>query len=230
MLPPVSQSELLESEKVARVQLKGTLQVARGLVPVAFAAVDHAGVSEYISVVGQCAPGDNELTASPSVIAESVVVINGQGEVRFARIRLKAQSGLHGRISQTETGRGVVVAPKVGSAMYSGQQTPSLYEVRIASDSFIEQFGRLRQLLPGMDWVRCVGEEFLGAQVKVVRIKICCRALFRLPPFQSGKFWPEVVQRSFPRSRFGLRRRLRHRGRTVPPKAGYLSVRRSTER
>src|SRR5437764_615347 len=89
-LRPVSISELLESEKVARVQLKGMLQVARGLVPVAFAAVDHAGVSEYISAVGQCAPGDNELTASPSVIAESVVVINGQGEVGFARIRLKA--------------------------------------------------------------------------------------------------------------------------------------------
>src|SRR5947207_15788058 len=153
LLPPVSISELLESEKVARVQLKGMLQVARGLVPVAFAAVDHAGVSEYSSAVGQCAPGDNELTASPSVIAESAVVINGQGEVGFARIRLKAESGLHGRISQTETGRGAVVTPKVSSAMYSGQQTPSLYEVRIASDSFIEQFGRLRQLLPGMDWV-----------------------------------------------------------------------------
>src|SRR5207253_2657571 len=125
MLPPVSQSELLESEKVARVQLKGTLQVARGLVPVAFAAVDHAGVSEYISVVGQCASGDNEVTASPSVIAESVVVINGQGEVGFARIRLKAQSGLQCSISQSETGSGMVVPSKVGSAMYPGQQTPS---------------------------------------------------------------------------------------------------------
>ena len=72
--------------------------------------------------------------------------------------------------------------------MYSGQQTPSLYEVRIASDSFIEQFGRERQLLPGMDWVRCVGEEFLGAQVKVGTHQDLLCALFRLPPFQSGKF------------------------------------------
>src|SRR5436309_9615743 len=193
MLPPVSQSELLESEKVARVQLKGTLQVARGLVPVAFAAVDHAGVSEYISAVGQCAPGDNELAASPTVIAESVVVINGQGEVGFARIRLKAQSGLHGRISQTETGRGVVVAPKVGSAMYSGQQTPSLYEVRIACDSFIEQLGRLRQLLPGVNWVRRVGEEFLGTQIPVVRVKICCRRFFDRCLLSRGNFGLELV-------------------------------------
>src|SRR5216110_4009447 len=96
MLPPVSISELLESEKVARVQFKGTLQVARGLVPVAFVAVDHAGVSEYISVVGQCAPGDNELAASPPVIAEPVVVINGQSEMGFARIGLKAKSCFHG--------------------------------------------------------------------------------------------------------------------------------------
>src|SRR5262249_28451028 len=86
MLPPVSVRELLESEKVAWVQLKGTFQVACGLVPVALAAVDHAGVSEYISVVGQCAPGDNQLTASPPVIAEPVVVINGQSEVGLARI------------------------------------------------------------------------------------------------------------------------------------------------
>ena len=151
----VSQSELLESEKVARVELKGALQVTRGLVPVAFAAVDHPGVSEYISVVGHCAPGDNELTASPSVIAESVVVINGEGEVGFARIRLEAQSSLHGRISQTETGRRVVGGLEVGRAMYSGQQTPCEQQLRIVCDSFVEQLGRLRQLLPGMDWVRC---------------------------------------------------------------------------
>src|SRR5438132_8737102 len=188
MLPPVSQSELLESEKVARVQLKRALQVARCLLPMAFAAVDHAGVSEYISVVGQCAPGDNELAASPAVIAESVVVINGQGEVGFARIRLKAQSGLRGRISQTETGRGVAVAPKVGSAMYSGQQTPSLYEVRIAHDSFIEQLGRLRQLLPGVNWVRRVGEEFLGAQVQVVRCEIRCGRPLDRRLFARGNF------------------------------------------
>src|SRR5437867_251505 len=69
------------------------------------------------------------------------------------------------------------MAPKVGSAMYSGQQTPSLYEVRIASDSSIEQLGRLRQLLPGVDWVRRVGEEFLGAQVEVIRCEIRCGRL-----------------------------------------------------
>jgi hypothetical protein len=51
MLPPVSQSELLESEKVAWLQVKGTLQIARGLVPVAFAAVDHAGVPENTSAL-----------------------------------------------------------------------------------------------------------------------------------------------------------------------------------
>ena len=32
--------------------------------------------------------------------------------------------------------------------MSPGQQTPSLYEVRIASDSLIEQLGRSGQLLP----------------------------------------------------------------------------------
>src|SRR5205823_13110793 len=49
--------------------------------------------------------------------------------------------------------------------------------VRIASDSSIEQLGRLRQLLPGVDWVRRVGEEFLGAQVEVIRCEIRCGRL-----------------------------------------------------
>src|SRR5215471_17026952 len=128
MLPAVSQSELLESEKVARVQLKSTLQISRGLVPVAFAAVDHAGVPEYISAVGQCAPGDSKLAASTPVIAEPVVVINAQSEVGFARIGLQAKSCFHGRFGQIQTGRGAIVALKVSSAMYSRQQAPSLRE------------------------------------------------------------------------------------------------------
>ncbi len=145
------------------------------------------------ALLGSVASGDSELAASPFVVAKAVVVIIGQGEVGFARIRLKAQSGLHGRLSQIETGRCVVVASKVGNAMYSGQQTPSLYKVRIARDSFIEQLGCLRQLLPGMNWIRCIGEERLGAQVKVVCCEIGC-GCFSIAAFSlRGNFGLKLV-------------------------------------
>src|SRR5207248_2774857 len=126
MLRPVSQSELLENEEVARVQLKSALQVARCLCPMAFATIDEACVTEYVGAVGQRLSGNSNLAAGPSIIAKTVVVIVGQGKVNFTRIRLEAPSGFQGGVGQVKTGCSVVMAPKVGNAMYSGQQTPSL--------------------------------------------------------------------------------------------------------
>src|SRR5205823_8571154 len=79
----VSQSEVLENEEVARVQLKGAFYVARCLFPMAFATIDEARVTEYVGVVGQCSSRDSHLAAGPSVIAKTVVVIVSQGKVNF---------------------------------------------------------------------------------------------------------------------------------------------------
>ena len=65
--------------------------------------------------------------------------------------------------------------------------------MRIARDSFIEQLGRLGQLLPCMDWIRCIGEERLGAQVKVVCIKIGCRCFLDRRLFSRGNFGLKLV-------------------------------------
>ena len=138
----------------------------------AFAAIDVAGVFEYFGVVGQRAPGDSQLGAGAPVVAEAVVVVISQREVGFASIRLEAQSGLHGRIGQIETGGSVVVALKIDIAMHLGQQAPGEQEVRVAGDSFIEQARGLGQLLLGVDLIRGVGVERLGPQVKVVGGKI----------------------------------------------------------
>ena len=99
MLPAVSQSKLLKNEKVARIQLKSALHVARCFFPMAFPPIDHTRVLEYIRVVGQRLPGDSQLAAGPSIVAETIVEINGQSEMSFPRTRLKTQSSLHRRIS-----------------------------------------------------------------------------------------------------------------------------------
>ena len=47
----VAQRQLFDGIKVARVQLKGALQVAGGVVPMSFSAIDLAGVKEYLGIV-----------------------------------------------------------------------------------------------------------------------------------------------------------------------------------
>src|SRR5206468_12013910 len=159
----------------ARVQFKGALHVARCSFPLAVATIDESSVQKDVGIIKQSAFGNSQLVAGPPVIAKTVVIIVGQGKVNFTRIRLKVQSGLQSSVRQVKARLRVVMASKVSNAMNSGEQTPSLQEVRIAHDGFIKQLGRFRKLLPGMDRVRSIGEERLGAQVKIVCNKIGCR-------------------------------------------------------
>ena len=77
--------------------------------------------------------------------------------------------------------------------MHSGQQTPRLQKLRVAGDSFIEQLGCLRQLLPGVDWIRRIGKELLGAQVKVVRREISGGRFLDRRLFAQGDFGLKLV-------------------------------------
>src|SRR2546430_14614624 len=44
-----------------------------------------------------------------------------------------------------------------------------------------------------MDWIRGVGEEFLGTQIAVVRDKICCRRFFDRRLLAKGNFGLKLV-------------------------------------
>ena len=86
-------------------------KIARGFFPMAFAAIDEAGVKEYIGIVRQGASGDSQFTAGPCVVAKAIVVVSGQREVSFARIRLKAQRGSTAALARSRRagcGRGPV--------------------------------------------------------------------------------------------------------------------------
>src|SRR6266480_5272657 len=156
MLPPVSQSELLQNEGVTWVELKGTLQVARRFFPMALTSIDHACVSEHIGIVRQRLSGNSQFAASTLVVAKPKVVVIGQRKVDFASIRLDAHSAIQDGLGEIKTGRCMIMAPEVCNAMHSGQQTPSLQKVRIPHESFIQQLGCLRQLFPCMDSIGCI--------------------------------------------------------------------------
>src|SRR4029077_17069324 len=123
MLPPVSKSELLEDEVVARVQLKGALHVARCFFPTAFASIDQAGVQKHIGIVRQRLSSNGQFAAGALVVAKPLVVVIGKRKGNFTRIRLEAHSAIQGDLGQIDTGRCMIMAPKVRNAMYSGQQT-----------------------------------------------------------------------------------------------------------
>ena len=121
------------------------------------------------ALFGSVCLASSQFTACALVVAKAVIVVIRQRKVNFTRIRLEAHSAFQGGLGQIETGRCMIVASKIGNAMHSGQQTPSLQKVRIARESFIKKLGCLRQLLSCMDSIGCIGKQRLRAQVKIVR-------------------------------------------------------------
>ena len=77
-------------------------------------------------------------------------------------------------------------------ALWTADTKPA--KVRIARESFIEQLGRLRQLLPCMDSIRCIGEQRLGAQVKIVCEQIGSGCFLDRRLFAYGDFCLKLVR------------------------------------
>src|SRR5204862_7016816 len=74
-LPAVSQSQLLENEKVARVQLECALKVAGCFFPTAFASIDETGVQKHVGIVPQRLSRTRQFISCALVVAKAVVVV-----------------------------------------------------------------------------------------------------------------------------------------------------------
>ena len=112
---------MLEEVKGTRVQLKGAPQVTRRFFPMAVAAVDVGGVCKQCGVVVQRPPRAGKLSAGAPVVAETFVVVIGQGEMGFARLRLQLERSLRRRIGEIEPGRGVIVALPIDIAVHPAE-------------------------------------------------------------------------------------------------------------
>src|SRR5882724_4312789 len=118
--------------------------------------------------------GNSQFVAGALIVTKAVVIVIRQRKMSFASIRLHACSAIQGSLGQVETRRCMIMASKVGYAMHSGQQTPGPQKVRIARESFVKKLGCLRQLLPCMDSIGCIGKKRLGTKVKIVCEEIGC--------------------------------------------------------
>src|SRR6266404_4287253 len=135
------------------MQIEGALEIARALFPTVRAPFDIASVFEDLGVIRQRSFCDGQFAEGAVIIEKAIIIINRQRQVSFARIRLESQCRLHRSIGQIETGRAAVKSVPVDSAMYFGEQAPAKQELRITSESFIEQLRRLRKLLSGVKWI-----------------------------------------------------------------------------
>src|SRR5262249_58881185 len=99
----ISQSQLLQKEGVAGIQIKCLLEIVSRLVPMTFAAIHEAGILENLGIVGQRRSGNQQLATGISEVIKPIIVICRHSEVCFPRLRLETHSGLGCSMSQIKT-------------------------------------------------------------------------------------------------------------------------------
>jgi hypothetical protein len=92
----VTDRDLLQREKVARVEINRALQVFCGFFPASLATLNETLQLEYPRIIGQSLPGNSQLSQSAVIIEISPIKILRTREVRFTRIGTKASCRLNG--------------------------------------------------------------------------------------------------------------------------------------
>ena len=87
----VTDRNLLQHKKVARIEINRALKVSRGLVPASLTPFDIALQLEYPGIIGQGLGGNFQFYQSPVVIEISSIKISRAFEVGFACIGTEAK-------------------------------------------------------------------------------------------------------------------------------------------
>ena len=98
-IPPensVTDRDLLQREKVARIEINGALQVSCGFFPASLAPLNETLQLDYPGIIGQGLVGNFQFSQGTAIIAISPIKIFRTREVRFTCIRTKAKCRLNG--------------------------------------------------------------------------------------------------------------------------------------
>src|SRR5439155_11504484 len=117
----VTDRDLLQREKVARVEINRSLQVLCGFFPASLAPLNETLQLEYPGIIGQSLAGNFQLSQSAVIIKVSPIKILRTREVRFTRIGTKASCRLNGCFSQGQTRGCMVEAKEVERVMSIGE-------------------------------------------------------------------------------------------------------------
>src|SRR4029077_13015342 len=117
----VTDRDLLQREKVARVEINRALQVLCGFFPASPAPLNETLQLEYPGIIGQSLAGNLQLSQSAVIIEISPIKIPRTREVCFTRIGTKASCRLNGCFRQRQALRSMVEAKKVKRVMSVGE-------------------------------------------------------------------------------------------------------------
>src|SRR5437016_14239135 len=107
----VTERDLLQSKKVARIQLHRALQVLQTFLLLAAPPQNVTGEFEETRIIGQRSPRDLQFGEGAGIIAQPVVEILCTRQMRFGSIRSQPCRGLHRSFSQREPGGSVIRPP-----------------------------------------------------------------------------------------------------------------------
>src|SRR5438552_16159074 len=107
----VTDRDLLQSRKVARVQLRRALQIAQTFLLLAAPPQNVAGEFEETRIIGQRSPRNLQLGEGVGIVAPPVIKIVRACQMRFGSIRPQPCRGLHRSFSQAQPGGSVIKPP-----------------------------------------------------------------------------------------------------------------------
>src|SRR2546430_15496671 len=104
----VTERDLLQSKKVARVQLHRALQVAQTFLLLAAPPQNVAGEFEETRIIGQRSPRNLQFGEGTGIVAQPVVEILCTRQMRFASIRPQSCRGSDSSFSLRKAGESVI--------------------------------------------------------------------------------------------------------------------------
>src|SRR5437868_412472 len=116
----VTDRDLLQREKVTRVEINRALKVSCGFFPASLTPLDVTRQLEYPWIIGQSLAGDFQFSQGTAIIEISPIKILRTREACFACIRAKAKCRLNGCFCQGQPCRSMVEAKEVKQVMSMG--------------------------------------------------------------------------------------------------------------
>src|SRR5207302_4882376 len=113
----VTERDLLQSIKVARVQLYRALQVLQTFLLLAAPPQNVTGEFEETRIIGQGSPRDLQLGEGAGIVAQAVVEILRARQMSFGSLRSQPCRGLHRCFSQGPPG-GSVIRPRLSIKIF----------------------------------------------------------------------------------------------------------------
>src|SRR2546423_385014 len=99
-----------EHRKISRVAIARLLQITDRFIPSSVTTRDRSSGIEHVGVVGNRANRSGDVLLRDIILPESIVIVKGLREMRFAQVRLKLERGIRGSLRFFQTGCTFIIA------------------------------------------------------------------------------------------------------------------------